>query len=469
MRFSSSSSMLYRSLRHLGRPGTRPHGAIPFRNGIKGPVFPQQRFFRLSATQLGAIKGWGTIINIVAGAYLGGLVVSLGSLYLLYHDAQERQHIPFELGFSNHIVAVKAINKDDVLKSPRYAVKHYRRLLLNMAKNEDLGLVFDEDAENRYDIPLIDAEVLITKKSNDFANFYIDIVLRYAKALLAKGELNTSISILQRIIDNDDLFYRLGDAERLSQCCRLLSSVCPAPEDRILYLQRSLHMLLSTFSSVKLDASYVLQDGSRVTDELVSCLSSLAGELAKAYKRNKDQSLLTQSLNIYLSNLKVLTTIQEQLASNERNQSWYPLFNCDDENLAMSVAEHKAHISEVMWAKGYKKNAISWGEEVIADIYHTHSASARASPILINVLHNLTLMYTDLRDAVSRKRCENLRDGLTVFDSVGSTWYDRLISRFCKIIYHKGPLGVLEKGLSERFGQPHRLLELEEFEEEDEE
>lgn len=461
--------MLFRSLRQASRPVPRLMGSVHTRNALKMPLVPHQRSFRLSATQIGAIKGWGTIINIVAGAYLGGVVVSLGSLYLIYHDAEERQHLPFELGFANHIVAVKAINKDDVLKSPRYAVKHYRRLLINLAKKEDPNLEFDENAEKRYDVPLIDADTLVRTKSADFANFYIDIVLRYAKALLAKGELNTSITLLQRIIDNDDLFYRLGDAERLSQCCRLLSSVCATPEDRILYLQRSLHMLLTTFSSIKLDANYVLQDGSRATDELVACLGALAGELAKAYKQQKDPQLLTQSLNIYLSNLKLLSTIQSQLASNERNQSWYPLFNCDEENLTMSIAGLKAHISEVMWAKGYKKNAILWGEEVIADIYYTHSASARASPILINVLQNLSLMYEDLHDAVGRKRCQKLREELTVFDSVDSSWYDRLINRFCKIIYHKGPLGILEKGLSERFGQPQRILEIEEFEDEDRE
>lgn len=430
------------------------------------------RSIQLSASQLSAVKGWGFVINIFAGAYIGGLIVCFGLLYLLYLDANDRQHIPFELSFKNQMTTVKAINKDDVLKSPRYAVKHYRRLLIELAKEEDPNLEFDENSpENRFVVPIIDSSVLVHEKSNDFANFYIDIVLRYARSLLAKGELDTSIYVLKEIIDDNQLFYNLGDAERLSQCCRLLSKVCPRNEDKVAYLERSIHMLKSTFSSVVLDDNYLLQDNSRVTDELVSCLNELASTFAKASSINKKEKdlYLTKALNIYLANLKKLTTIQQNITALQQTQANYPLFNCDENNIKMLIAETKAHISEVMWAKGYKKNAISWGEEVVEEIYFAHSSEPRAPPLLIGVLRNLTVMYESLKDVRSVKRCNKLLDELSVFELNESSWYDNTINRFCKIIYNKGPLGVIEKSLSERFGSPQRLLEIEEFEDEDKE
>lgn len=456
----------------ISRVGYRPiyRTALPCFRSINS-----RRTFSLSSTQRGAIKGWGTVINIIAGAYIGGLIVCGTSLYFLYHDADSRQNIPFELSFEDQINTVKALNKDDVLQSPRYSVKHYRRLLINLAKESDPDLYFDENDlndNNKYDVPLIDANTLIKKKSNKFANFYIDIVLRYSKALLAKGELNSSIYMLKQIIDNDDLFFKLGDAERLSQCCRLLSKVCPQSNDKVLYLTRSINMLESTFSSIKLDDNYLLQDNSRITDELITCLNGLAFVLAKSSKqpnirKREKQDYLTKSLNIYLSNLKMLKTMNESIMNGEKTQASYPLFNCDAENMIMIIAEIKAHISELMWAKGFKKNAISWGEEVIKDIYYDHSNSTKASPILINVFHNLIVMYDSVNDKRSKQRCEDLKEELVVFEAEPKSWYDGVINRFCKIIYNKGPLGVIEKALTERFGQPQRLQEIEEFEEED--
>lgn len=454
-----------RNYHHFRSPIIRPPPRIS--------ILTQSRSIKLSASQLGAVKGWGFVINIVAGAYIGGLLVCFGLLYLLYLDANDRQHIPFELSFKNQITAVKAVNKDDILKSPRYAVKHYRRLLIELAKSEEPELQFDENLDtNRFVVPIIDPEVLIYEKSNDFSNFYIDIVLRYAKALLAKGELDTSIYVLQRIIDDDQLFYKLGDAERLSQCCRLLSKVCPRNEDKIAYLERSIDMLRSTFTSLVLDVNYLVQDNSRITDELMLCLNGLAFTFAKsssAQKKKEKDLYLSKALNIYLANLKKLTLIQQNLADANHTQANYPLFNCDSSNLKMLNAEIKAHISEIMWAKGYKKNAVSWGEDVIEEIYFDHSSDTRASPILINALRNLIVMYDSMNDVRSRKRCEKLIDELSVFELDNSSWYDSVINRFCKIIYNKGPLGIIEKSLSERFGRPKPIPEIEEFEEEDEE
>lgn len=135
----------------------------------------------------------------------------------------------------------------------------------------------------------------------------------------------------------------------------------------------------------------------------------------------------------------------------------------------MTSAEIKAHISEVMWAMGYKKNAVAWGEEVVEEIYFDHSNVSRASPILINVLANLTEMYTQLGDKASTQRCESLKRELRVFDSDPLSWYDSVVNRFTKIIFYKGPLGILEKAIKERFGRPERIPEIEEYEDEDEE
>lgn len=435
----------------------------------------QRRQLTLSSGQRGALRGWGTIVNIIAGAYFGGLLVCGGSLYLIYSDANNRQHIPFELSFNDILDSVKAIDKDDVFKSPRYAVKHYRRVLINIAKESDSNLEFDESKlseEDWYDIPIIDANVLVYEKSNDFANFYIDFVLRYAKALLAKGNLSSSIHILKSIVDNDEIFFKLGDAERLSQCCRLLTRVSSEPQDKVQYLLRSLDMLEMTFASIKMDDNYLLQDGSRITDELIICLNNLATVMAKQssnrkYSKHDREDYLSKSLNIYLANLKILNEMNEKIKSGEKSQASYPLFNCDEENLAITLAEIKAHISEVMWAKGYKKNAILWGEEVIDDIYFQRNTYLKASPILINVFKNLIIMYDKSKNIRAKNRCQDLLLDVTVFEAENKSWYDGFINRVCKIVYNRGPLGVIEKPLLERFGAPRRLPELEEFEDED--
>jgi hypothetical protein len=424
----------------------------------------QIRSFQLSTPQLALVKNYGFVINVLAGAYIGGLIVCLGLLYLMYYDANERQHIPFELSFDNHITAVKAINKDDVLKSPRYAVKHYRRLLIELAKQAEPELKYDEENEDtRYYVPLLSSDVLLYEKSNDFANFYIDIVLRYAKSLLAKGLLEPSIYTLSTIINDDDLFYKIGDAERLSQCCRLLSKVDHDSNNKISILKRSIDMLCRTFSGVNLDDNYLLQDGSKVTDEVLYCLNDLASNMA----RTNDKNLLNQALNIYLSNLKKLTEIKELVDNEHQAQVKYPLFNCERNNVVLSINEVRAHIGEVMWAKGYKKNAISWNEEVVEDIYFDQGGSIKGSQILVNVLNNLILMYTKTKDIRAKNRCENLLDQLQVCETDSVTWYDSVVNRFSKIIYNKGPLGILEKPISERFGRPQPVPNIEEFEEED--
>lgn len=430
------------------------------------------RNFRLSAGQLQAVKGWGFIFNIVAGAYIGGLIVCLGSLYLLYQDANERQPIPFELSFKNQITAVKAINKDDALKSPRYAVKHYRRLLIEIAKKEDPNYTFDEfDPENLYRAPILDSDILLGRKSNIFANFYVDIVSRYAKALLAKGQLEVSIETLKKVVEDDKIFYQLGDAERLSQCCRLLAKITPAMSEKEMLYSRSIDMIRKTFSSIKLTPDFLFEDNSRITDELIRCLNDLAFSYGKESARDAKhkQEYLTKSLNIYLSNLKVVQNVQYNIANGTHSQSTYPLFNCDANNLEMTINEIRCHISEIMWAKGYKKNAVSWGEEVIDNIYYLHSTNKRANEILYHDLSNLIAMYNQTGNRVGVERCQKLQNGLQSFELNDSDWYNNFINRMCKIIYNKGPLGVLEKALLERFGPATRLLEIEEFELEDQE
>lgn len=467
---------------------TSRHSPFPSRYSPVG-----SRQFSLSPNVLGAVKSYGFIVNILAGAYIGGLLVCGGTLYLLYNDAKSRQPIPFEISWQDQITAAKAINKDDVLKSPRYAVKHYRRLLIDLAKHQDPTV---EEPIDAYDVPLIPSSVLMGK-SPSFANFYIDIVLRYARALLAKGQLDTSVNLLQKIINDDEIFYNVGDAERLSQCCRLLSKVSG---DKIGYLQRAIHMLTSNFPSLRISDDYLLQSDSKLTDEALKCLNDLAFNLAKEgekknstgkkgyfsafsgfFRGNKEKSddlnelsglsgsdCLSLSLNIYLANLKSLTTIREKLDNGDPVQAQYPLFNCDETNLVMLMAEIKAHISEIMWAKGFKKNAVAWSEDVLEEIYFAHANSRRASPILINILSNLGKMYDNLHDLTSKKRCDQLMKQLDVFELDEQAWYDTFVARLSKIIYDKGPLGIIEKPLTERFGRVTRVKEIEEVEDEDE-
>lgn len=446
------------------------------RTCIKSTAAPNLILKRhLSTGRFQALKGWGTVINILGGAYIGGLLVCLGLLYLLYNDANDRQPIPFELKFQDQVTAVKAINKDDVLKSPRYSVKHYRRLLIELAKQEEPGLEFDEDAtENRYRVPILSSDKLINDKSTKFSNFYVDIVSRYAKALLAKGELDVSKETLLKLVNDDDIFYRLGDAERLSQCCRLLSKLASTPQAGELLLKRDIDMIEKTYSSIQLDDNYRLNPKSRMTDELMRCLNDLAFNYGKQYKDNKlskstRQECLTKAMNLYLSNLQFLQQVDQNLVQGMVTQSNYPLFDCQEDNLKMLINEVRGHLSEITWCKGYKKNAVSWGEEVVDEIYYQRATSKRANEILFNVLDNLIFMYKDMNNSKSMDRCIRLQKELSLYDLNELSWYDKVVNRFCKIIYHKGPLGVLEKALLERFGPNKRLLEIEEFEHEDEE
>lgn len=418
----------------------------------------------ISSSTRGALRSWSVVVNIIAGAYIGGLVVCGGSLYLLYHDANSRQNIPFSLSLKQQLTAVMAINKDDVLRSPRYAVKHYRRLLLEIAGVDDTEL------QQQYIVPLLDADDLVYRRSAKFSNFYIDIVLRYSRALLAKGELDSAVAMLKAIIDNDVLFYKLGDAERLAQCCRLLSKVCQNPNDKVLYLLRSLDMLETTFAGIKLDENYLLDPLSKITDELVSLLNTLAFVLAQSSKsasRKDKADRLTKAMNIYLANLGILQQVNTHIVEGTRTQMSYPLFDCDPAHLEAHIAELKAHISEIMWARGYKKDAIAWAEEVVAETYNHRVASARVAVVLDSVLTNLTKMYHKTRDYKNEARCVQLHANLDMFDESTRSWYDSVVNRFCKIIYWKGPLGILEKGLTERFGRPTRVPEIEEFEQED--
>ncbi|EGW34972.1 uncharacterized protein SPAPADRAFT_48031 [Spathaspora passalidarum NRRL Y-27907] len=430
----------------------------------------QSRSIRLSAEGVRVAKNYRYIMSVLAGVYVGVGIVSLGSFYFMYHDADTRQPIPFELSFQNQVTAVKAINKDDALKSPRYAVKHYRRLLIELAKEVDPSV--DENSLGPFEVPIIDSDTLVHKKSNKFSNFYIDIVLRYAKALLAKGQLEVSMDVLSKIINDDVLFYKLGDTEKLAAGSRLLAKVSPDPEQKQYYLKRAINMLRKFYPSIIVDQDYVLAENSNISDEILNCLNDLAFQYASASKSTKNkkqkEELLSNSLKIYLANLRCLNIIREGLETQTKTQVNFPWFNCDRENLIISICELRAHISEVMWAKGFKKNAIGWSEEVVEEIYYDRQSSAKASPLLINVLNNLVAMYDDIKDTASKNRCEKLRSELKVFDfEVSTKWYDDLIKKWSKIMYKDGPIEILAKPLRERFGFGERVLDIEEYEDED--
>lgn len=449
----------------------RSHRALRLR---RIPTFPVIQRRQLSANALGSLRSGGLIANILAGAYLGGLVVCFGSLYLLYHDADKRQHIPLLVGLENTVIAVKGIGKDDVLKLPRHAVKHYRRLLANIGKDIDPDYSFEEtvNGQRNYLVPLVSSEDLLQKKGADFANFYIDIVLRYTRALLAKEHVAESRAMLKQIIDNDEVFYRLGDAERMSQCSRLLSGISFSADEKEYYLKRAIDMLAQTFLRVHIK-DFLLQEDLRISDELIHSLNGLAflyaSESKSVRSKKEKQALLSKALNIYLANLKRISSVEKTILSGELTQASYPLFNCDEENLKMLSAEIKCHVSEILWAKNFKDSAVAWGEEVVDEIYFDHKSIARATPILSAVLDNLVIMYGRLKDKQSQERCMALREDLNEFETDPPSWYDSVVQRFTKIIYYKGPLGVLEKALKERFGPPEKTPELEEHEDEDQE
>ncbi|KAK6204934.1 uncharacterized protein RJT21DRAFT_117413 [Scheffersomyces amazonensis] len=438
-------------------------GGRIFRTGVSSVpsrTFIPKRSFNL-ASKLQGLGRYGLIINILSGAYFGGILVCMGSLYFIYQDANERQHIPFwDLSLKQKITAVKAINKDDVLRSPRYSVKHYKRLLIDLYKQENPDQEIDE---TKFEVPLIDSNVLIYEKSNTFANFYIDIILRYSKALLAKGQLDASIYMLSSIINNDELFFRLGDTERLSECCRLLSKVTPNPEDKLTYLKRSILNIQKTFPTrIKLNDNYLLQDGSLMTDELMKCLNDLAFNYVK-------QNHSDEGLNIYFTNLKYIKSAQHAIADGSANQTNYPYFNADEQNLKILSVKIRSYISEILWSKGFKKNSIAWNEDIIEECFFEHSSSQPLTIILNQVLTNLITMYDSLHNLTSRNRCEKMKQELTNFvdTRLVDDWYFNLVNRFSRIIYHRGPLGIIEKPLLERFGAPNKLPEIEEMEDED--
>ncbi|KAI5953371.1 hypothetical protein KGF54_002742 [Candida jiufengensis] len=434
----------------------------------------QRRNIKLSANTLSGLRSYGPIVNGIAAVYAGGLIVTLGSLYFLYKDANERQKIPFELTFQDQIEAVKAVNKDDVLQKPRYAVKHYRKLLFNLAKEVDPTL--KEENFGKYEIPIIDAETLVFKKSNKFSNFYIDLILRYSKALLAKGELDESINTLRKIIDNDLIFYKLGDAERLSESSRMLARVYQNPKDKIDALERSIDMLSHTYSSIQLNKDYTLKDNSKISDELINCLNDLAFQFAKESQSSTlKKELLNQSLAIYLSNLKTLSSIQEKILSKTSNQMHYPLYNVSPENLEFQISSIKAHIAEILWAQNYKQESIQWNEELLKDLYYKNATSSNLNQVLSKSLDNLINSYAILKKPQDIERCQDLKKGVKKFVATGkvddngtSDWYESIVRKWSTIIYDQGPLGIILKPLQERYGPGQKSRELEEIEKEDE-
>ena len=421
------------------------------------------------------LNRWGTILNLIGIVYFGGLIICGGSLYLLYSDASSRQTLPREIGVSITVAAVKAIGKDDVLKSPRHAVKHYRRLLIELARAEKPDLHFVEtlsDGLPNYAVPLISAETLLNDKSKAFENFYTDMVLRYARVLLTKGQLRVSVALLKGMVDDDRIFYQVGDPERMSQCCRVLSRVAEDSRDRLRYLERSVKMLVNTFQNIHVDSDFLLAADSQLTDELLRSLNAMAFTHARnagELPNRKRAAVLGRALNINLANLQAVTQLRDRIVDGSCTQSSYPLMNCDIDHLNMLLAEIKSHVSEILWARGIHTSAIAWGEEVVHDIYFDHSRVPQASPILDSVLRNLAVMYGKTKRADEVRRCDALRQDLVHFYPTQTTWYDSLVQRFTKIIYYKGPLGVIEKALKERVGMPLRVPDIEEYEDEDEE
>lgn len=391
----------------------------------------------------------------------------------MYQDTESRQHMPWEISLDDRMTSVKAITKDDILKNPRYAVKHYRRLLIDLAKDEENE--FQEtlaDGSRNYDVPLLSAETLIYSRLAEFANFYIDMVLRYARALLSKGEKNASVHILRQVIDNDKLFQNVGDAERMAQCCRLLGRLS-GDHERLVYLQRSVGLLRTVFSRVSVDDDYLVLPDSQLTDELVGLLNDMAFTYAQLAQQKVSRSqrklYLSSALNIYMANLEAVSGIKLKVETGELTQASYPLFNCDNENLRYLCAEIKAHVSEILWANNHKQAAVSWGEGVVDDIYFDVTHAARAGPIVQSVLSNLLVMYRQLKDKTAEARCRGLADGIELFEGEPESWYDSMVVQFTKILYYRGPLHVLEKALKERFGPALPLPDIEQLEAEDEE
>ena len=445
------------------------------RNAVSKSNIQQRRSLSVPSGLL-KIPKLKTMFGVMSGLYIGVTLVSLGSFYFIYSDANSRQSIPWELGFKDTVEIVQGINRDDVLHKPRYAVKHYRKVLIDLAKAADPQL--DELKYTGFEVPIIDPETLVYKKSNTFANFYIDLILRYSKALLAKGELDASINTLQAVLKSDLIYYKLGDAERLSECSRLYATIQDHPQDSINTLKRSINMLRKTFSSIQLNDDYTLQKGSRITNELLHCLNDMAFRYAKmslnnSLSKKEKERYMNEALAIYLSNLQALNLIRENTETGKTNQRNYPLFDIERENLILQICSLKAHISEIMWYKGLRSNAVSWSEEVLKEIFYDNASSPRVSPILENVIDNMIAMYTKLNQPDEVKRCEGIKLELRFYNKEKegkgfAGWYDRLIVRWSGVLYDQGPIGIITKPLRENFGPGIRIRDLEEFEGEDE-
>ncbi|KAI5960329.1 uncharacterized protein KGF55_004621 [Candida pseudojiufengensis] len=445
---------------------------LPKRLPLRVLQHQQKRNIKISPNALSGLKSYGSAINALAAIYAGGLIVTLGSLYFLYKDANDRQNIPFELPFKDQVEAVRGINKDDVLEKPRYAVKHYRKLLFNLAKQVD-STIKEEDFD-KYEIPIIDSETLVYRKSNKFSNFYIDMILRYSKALLAKGELDASINILEKVINDDLIYYKLGDAERLSECTRLLARVYQNYSDKVNALKRSIDMLNKTYSSIQLNDDLTLKTNSKISDELINCLNDLAFQHAKQ-SRISDKDLLKQSLTIYLSNLKVLSDLQASILARPSNQMHFPLFNASAENLEFQISSIKAHIAEILWAQHHEKESLQWNEELLKKLYYDNASSSNINQVLSKVLDNLVNSYTILKRSEDVERCQKLQKDVKKFVATGKVdsnasneWYDNVVRTWSKIIYDQGPLGIILKPLQERYGKVKPSRELEDIEKEDE-
>ncbi|CAH2354802.1 hypothetical protein CLIB1423_19S00628 [[Candida] railenensis] len=431
-------------------------------------------FINLTPSQRSNLGGFSKVFNMLAGAYLGGLVICGGSLYWIYSDANERENIPFDISYPNQIEAVKAINKDDVLQSPQYAAKHYRKILQSISEEEPQdNLELDSyDANDKFDFPMIKSKVLLDEKSNKFANFYINIIIRYAKSLLSRNKPESATKILKKIIDNDEIFFNLGNAEQISSAAQLLGKISQSTEVQVAYLMRTIEMLTRAHPSLKIDNQFLIQENCKVTNEFLHTLNSMAFLYAKESTRSgisksDKNEVLSNSLNIYLSNLKVLTDIQERVSA-EKNGSlkkYYPLFDISPLNLMVQIAEIKAHISEVIWAKGFKENAISWGEEVVDLLFNSYNETSRAAPILISTLNNLSTMYAKMNDKVNSERCLRMTQGIEVYELDRRNWHDETLARFSRIIYNRGPLGIIEKALTERYGSAKPIANLEEYDE----
>lgn len=407
---------------------------------------------------------YGLVINILSGAYLGAMLVSFGLLYWLYSDASSREKIPWNLPLNVQIELVQAINKDDVLQSPRYALKHYRHVLDKIYEaysgaTPSEQIIIPISPEKGGDLHILSSELLMACPPA-IANFYIDMLLRYAKTLLARGERAGGIALLKHVVSDQSIFQSLGDAERLAQACRVMGRTVGTC-DRISFLQRAIEMLVDSFAGFAVSPQYVLDASSRILDELVASLCELAAAQVHLARETKDSEakndLLARLLHIYLGVLRPLVQVRE-------NGVRYPLFDCSQNNVVVLENAVRSHILELLWAQGYKKSATAWGEQILSDVYFDHASEPQLGPILTNTLRNLITMYTELGQPLARARCTKLLQNVEIYDAgPPKLWYASTLARFSNIIYNMGPLGIIVKPLGERFAAPQRLEELHEY------